>query len=162
MLKRAMFVVPVVLALVGSAATAQEARMQGLVGNWSCVSHMGKQSMNYALTYAKANDHWLSYTGKYPAGMGDPAHTDNAYFGYDKMAKQWVFMSTSTTGEYFVGTSTASPDAKKQTWTTAYPKNPAMAGTLVIDYTTPNQMLFDASFTVKGKPMTSHDVCKKG
>ena len=135
--------------------------MDTLIGHWSCTSHMGTQTMKYSVDYSKANDKWLRYTSNIPAGMGEPAHSDEAFFGYDNARHVWVFMNVSSTGEYFVGTSPAAKNATTQVWSTAYPKIPGDNGTLTIDYVGSTKMTLTSKFTQKGKPMSSRDECMK-
>jgi hypothetical protein len=132
-----------------------------LIGHWNCTSHLGTQTSKYTVNYSKANDKWLRYTADLPAGMGLPAHTEEAFLGYDNARHIWVFMSTSSTGDYFVGTSPAAKNATTQVWTTAYPKTPEEQGTLTIQYGGSNKMTLLSKFTMKGKPMSGRDECMK-
>ena len=139
---------------------AVAARMTSLVGTWTCVSHADGKAMNYTVKYSRAGDHWLHYAADYQAGMGEPAHTEEAELGYDQKRQRWVFLNTSSTGDYFVGTSSGAPAATTQVWTTAYPADPT-GGSLTIDYASPSKMTLVSKWTEKGKAMSGTDVCTK-
>jgi len=40
-----------------------------------------------------------------PAMMGEPAHTESAFMGYDSTRHEWIYMMTASDGSYFMGSS---------------------------------------------------------
>lgn len=108
-----------------------------------------------ASTYGK----WVQFSGDEPAHDGVAARSFVMLLTYDTRVKKWFIDSYSTGGQFIFSSSSAAPDATRQTWTNIYPVNPNQApGTIVVSPTTWDS--YDA-WTAKGKRTTAHTACRK-
>ena len=128
-------------------------------GNWTCVSTSSdgppiRGSMQ-ATTYGK----WVQFNGHEPAQNGSPARSFVMLVAYNAHARKWFIDSYSAGGGMILSTSSAGPDATRQTWTNIYPVDPNQApGTIVA---TANTWQTYDSWMTKGKRVTEHNACKK-
>lgn len=129
-------------------------------GAWSCTStasnfiapvHLSMQGA----TYGK----WVQFNGNEPAHDGNPARAFVMLVTYNRHERKWFIDSYSESGGMILSTSSAAPDATRQTWTNIYPVNPNQSlGTIVA---TANTWDTYDSWRDKGKRLSSHVSCKK-
>ena len=145
-------------AALSAAAASQQATVQALVGTWSCVSHTSDnktyQSTDVDTMYAK----WLKISSSSPAQNGDPAGTEQAFFGYDPKHSRWIIAGVTTEGEYFVNYSNSAVFNGSQ-WSDGFPNN---HGSAVVHMTQSTSYTVDEKGpNAAGKMITSHEVCTR-
>jgi hypothetical protein len=139
-----------------AAAGSPQATVQGLVGNWTCVSHSSDnatfQESDVDTMYGK----WLKIVSTYAAQMGAPAGTGTAFFGYDARNRRWIVTGAGTSGDYYVNYSN-SPDFDGAKWHDGYPDR---HGTAVMHLTAFTRYTIDSvGPNPQGKDVTAHEVC---
>ena len=140
-----------------AAASAQQATVKSLTGNWTCVTHTSDGKTWHESDANTMWGTWLKVDATYPAQNGQPAGTGMTFFGYDAKHSRWIVTSVDTGGGYSSSYSN-SPAWSGSKWHDGYPNNngsgsvTASANQFVIDGSGPND---------QGKVVTSHEVCSK-
>ena len=143
-----------------TAASPASARLQSLVGSWSCTQKGSMGTQTTTSTASMVGDTFVKFAGNVPAAGKRAAHTSDGYLGYDATKHQWVYLEVNTLGEYFVSKSDAAPTAMTQTWVDAYPVDPN-DGPSTLHFTSPTSYTLDSAWKEKGKAMSAHTVCTK-
>jgi len=155
------FLVCVLAAGVAQASAASPMQNWSyLVGTWTCTTtgSAGKQTETDHDT--AVGDNWIHIASQTSAGMGQAAHTGDGYLGYDSKKHMMVFVSVDSLGNYGMGKSMDAPDAATQTWSDLYPVN-AGDGPVTIRKMSDTKYTIDTTFMMKGKKVSSHQVCAK-
>jgi hypothetical protein len=139
-------------------AASPQATVQGLVGNWSCISHSSDNKTYRATDVDTMYGKWLKIDSTYPAQNGEPAGTEQAFFGYDSKHGRWIVTGVSTSGEYFMNYSNSTNFNGSQ-WYDGFPNQ---HGSAVVGLTPYTRYTVDSKGpNEQGKTITTHEVCTK-
>ena len=108
----------------GAAARAM-ARVDYLIGTWSCAHTVGTFSGRYSTTWSKAlGDRWLKQTYDFPPGnaadLQRGAVTADALMGYDEERQTWVRFFANSLGQHFEIRMTDTPTGWAYKYTTFF------------------------------------------
>jgi hypothetical protein len=150
----ALFVAPSSL----SAAAPQQATVEGLVGSWSCVSHTSDNKTYRGSDVDTMYGKWLKINSTFPAQNGEPAGTEQAFFGYDSKHGRWIVTGVGTGGDYFMNYSNSSNFDGSQ-WYDGFPNNHGSAVAHLTAYT--RYTVDSKGPNAQGKIVTEHEVCTR-
>jgi hypothetical protein len=141
--------------------SAQQAlqSVQYLVGTWNCAHTVGDFSGTYTTGFANAlGNLWLRQTYDFPATKTEPAWHGEFFLGYDARVPRWVRFGALSTGQYF---GMLSKTTSNTTWPWEYVL-PGVTGRATWTKKSDAEFTVDGpDYTMNGKPVTEHHVCKK-
>ena len=143
------------VALTLAAVSPADQLLNSLAGTWTCDRQSGTKTTPNAATWTFARfGGWMrlqvSENGK---------ETEDGYLSYDQRTKQWVNVTVTDEGRYAITTSSAAPEASKQTWTPAYPQDSLHR--VIIEQFLDGKIVVDRTIEIDGKTEPIHDVCTK-
>ncbi|HTX58720.1 MAG TPA: hypothetical protein VMH02_03510 [Verrucomicrobiae bacterium] len=140
-----------------AAASPQQATVQSLVGNWSCVTHTSDNKTYHETDVNSTFGPWLKISAAYPAQEGQPAASGLSFFGYDSKHARWYITSVDTMGGYGSSYSNSKSFGGSQ-WHDGYPDNNGSAAITA----SKNQFVVDGKGpNAQGKTVTSHEICTR-
>jgi hypothetical protein len=129
--------------------------LQYFVGNWSCTTTMGNQTISSTSTGSQWGQ-WIRFSMNTPAQNGAGATDGTGYLGWDPQTKNWVYSEVDSDGTYFV-TRSSTEKIGKSLWATVYPNNANtqihVNGRMSYD--------LDNNWTQNGQSMSSHMACQR-
>jgi hypothetical protein len=141
-----------------AATSSQQATVQGLVGNWTCITHESDNKTFRESDIDTMYGNWIRVNSSYPAQNGQPAGTGATFLGYDARNKRWIVTGVGTEGSYFTAYSN-SPNYDGSKWVDAYPND---HGTALVHVISSTQYSLDTTNPgAQGKTVTAHTVCTR-
>lgn len=148
-------VVALVLSSLGATGGSRSDPMTSLrflVGTWNCTYHQGSTRVTYKATfeYALAGN-WLRERDESRGGFGD-----EGLITYQPKQQAWIVVvaGNDRSATLFKGTGPPAHVVYRSTY-------PDASMSEHIDHTSPTQYTVHFSQTVKGKTITSNDVCTR-
>ena len=145
------------------------ARMNYLIGTWSCAHTVGTFSGKYTTNYSKAlGDRWLRQTWDFPAGNAgngnEGAVTAEALMGYDARRRAWVRFFANSLGQHFEIRMTDTPLGWSFKYATFFSRTRPETPEPDAIFTKKS----DTEYTIDGPPypegtttVTEHHACRK-
>ena len=139
------------------AASPQQATLQAMTGNWTCVTHDSSGKTWNETDVGTMWGSWLKTESTFPAQNGQPAGSGLTFLGYDAANRRWYVSFLNTAGEYGSAYSTSKTWGGSK-WQDGYPNNHGSSSITA----SKNQFSIDTKMAgANGKTMTSHEVCTK-
>ena len=152
---RAVVAIATLLTAAGAASGGDRlTSLNYLIGTWTCSYHAaGAPASTYSATFSPAiGGNWIEEADAYPGGG------DIAFYTYDKKTKMWSITVVDSERATTIFRA-ADTGTDRLIWRSVFPDTSMMER---FDKDSPTQFSIHFAQTVKGKTVTSWDVCKKG